>query len=302
VITDPPAFVDRPAFEAVWPAVSTALSRTLRRRGVPASVVDDIVQETALRTLSRRVAYTDEDDLLRWAQVVAWRLAVDSHRRTSRIADDPVSDRPAAIDVAGEVEARVTLAAVAEAITTMSASDQAALLGFVPIGSEPDRTVAVRLAVRRHRARKRLLAIVNAALGGIAVLRGLRRITAGRVVAAGSAFAVIAMVGITHLPSYTSSPSPTLSAQPMPVAIAVEFNGAADAPPKPHAGAGAAARSPATRVHSDAVVASELVRIRIAPTDGDGVVREKDPTDHFACADTIVAGRACADLPVKITR
>lgn len=153
---------------------ATTVQRLLAR-GVGAAVAEDAAQEAGTRALATHVPFSDAGDLTRWVSTVAWRIAVDEHRlHGRRVVPTPVTDGPADIDVATEAEARIELRRLSLAWPRLSESDRAALVD--PRPDTGDRRAAVRTAVRRHRARMRLIALIET-LGAIvlAALSRLRR-------------------------------------------------------------------------------------------------------------------------------
>ncbi|MEA3077452.1 MAG: hypothetical protein QOF60_2360 [Actinomycetota bacterium] len=165
-VTRPPQslITDLPEFSSLWPSLFSRVVAGLRQRGVDWASAEDAVQEAGARALAHAVPYTSEEDLCRWVQTVAWRVAVDNHRRSARCSGPGGPTSVAATDVASEVEARIQLRNVGRVFSRLSPSDRAALLEATP----PDQTrqEAVRAAVRRHRARARLVALVEG-LGGV---------------------------------------------------------------------------------------------------------------------------------------
>src|SRR5438270_309959 len=99
-------------FTSVWPGVATRLRLMLRRRGVSTHDVDEIVQETAARAFGNAIPYADADDLFRWASVVSGRLAIDLRRRSARLSDVEVPERPDTVDVAATAEHRIAFETV----------------------------------------------------------------------------------------------------------------------------------------------------------------------------------------------
>src|SRR5258706_3059935 len=85
--------------EFVWPSVSSRLTAMLRRRGVGPHDADEAIQETAARAVSTCVTFADADDLFRWASVVSWRIAIDAHRRCTRVTGGEVPDQADHADV-----------------------------------------------------------------------------------------------------------------------------------------------------------------------------------------------------------
>jgi DNA-directed RNA polymerase specialized sigma24 family protein len=159
---------------SVWPEVAARLQSMLRRRGVRHHDIDEIVQETATRVISGRVTYVDADDLFRWASVVGGRLAIDLRRRGARLSTEELPDRADTIDVATAAEHRVVLRAVRTRLPELSESDQAALLSSFDDEPATSRRESVRVAVARHRARRRLRILLDG-LAGSAILGWLRR-------------------------------------------------------------------------------------------------------------------------------
>jgi DNA-directed RNA polymerase specialized sigma24 family protein len=145
---------------AAWPETARDVKRYLQRRGVPTGAADDILQEVALRVLRSDVAFEGSEDLVPWACVVAWRIYVDECRKTTRrrSADEPIGDIPSGESVEDTAVARIRLAEVARAMSTLSGRDQSALLAAL-CGRRhwSDGQAAQRAAVVRHRARLRLL-------------------------------------------------------------------------------------------------------------------------------------------------
>lgn len=301
----------RPSFNEAWPTVATALERLLRARGVDPVTAEDVVQEVAERAWRLRVPFTDAADLFRWASVVGWRLAVDDFRRVSRRgqlrgdhgeadAGSVASDE----DVEDRVEARLLAERVLVCLPALSDADQAALLDSPrPAG---DRREAVRLAVRRHRARQRLLALVEAAgvVLGIALRRLGRPSTAVPVTAA---LLVVAMGVHSPLPSVSDVP---------PISVDVDTGG----PTASEADAGSAVPT-ATRPSSVVPAAAVVVEVDVdvvppirhlpdwrgrevivpSPTGSGGTagIRPKDESEPLACADTVVGGHRCLDAAVS---
>ena len=169
-------------FGSTWAKVERRLLEDLRGRGVPAHAALDISQEVAERAFARDVPYVDSGDLLRWALVVGRRLAIDQHRAQARVRVGEVPDRPTAYDLEDVVAGRLAIREVAAALRMLPDADRSLILDD---HTAPSRQERVHLAVRRHRARQRLLAIVGSAMAWIAGLPIVRRLLrpAGVVVA-----------------------------------------------------------------------------------------------------------------------
>lgn len=153
-----------PPFEAVWPDVERRLRALLFRRGLDQASAEDVVQEVALRALAGRVTYTSAKDLLRWAGPVACNLHVDLLRQRARLQDGGVTaDHPASNDVAGEVADRMELQRAFRGLAALRPADREAIMEVVTAEPVPprNRKEAVRLAVRRHRARSRLALVME---------------------------------------------------------------------------------------------------------------------------------------------
>ena len=167
-----------PPFEAVWPDVERRLRALLYRRGLDAATADDVVQEVALRALVGRITYTSARDLLRWAGPVACNLHVDLLRQRAKLHDGDVdADHPATNDVAGEVADRMELQRAFRGIAALRPADREAIIEAVADEPTPPRSrkEAVRLAVRRHRARSRLALVLEQLAVWPAGARLLRR-------------------------------------------------------------------------------------------------------------------------------
>lgn len=229
-----------PPFEAVWPDVERRLRAMLYRRRLDPASADDVVQEVALRVLSNDVTFESSTDLLRWAAPVACRLHVDLLRHRARMTDpSEAAEHPARDDVAGEVADRLELQRALRAIAALRPADRDAIIDAV--ASEPavprDRQEAVRLAVRRHRARSRLAV----ALGQLAAWIGTT-VIGWRMVARERLAPVVAML-------------PAAAAIPIAVSLGV---GTSPAPaPRPPGVAAPAARPP--------VIATQVTRTVSVP-------------------------------------
>ena len=155
----------------IWPEVARRLGVYARKRASSAEQAEDVVQEVAARLLSHDdVTYEDVDDLLRWCQRVARNLLIDEHRasaqRSALPLDEHAFSRPAAVDVAHEVEQRQRLRRVSRYMAALSARDQELLRAaafedhdIAQFSSAGSRDVA------RHRARRRLLEALGGAYG-----------------------------------------------------------------------------------------------------------------------------------------
>src|SRR5689334_1726402 len=114
------AILGSESFERAWADVGDRVFGLLRSRGIDRATSEDIVQETAARVLERVVPYESNDDLFRWAAVVAWRLAIDDARRRRRLPVEVVPDRQSPIDVEREVEGRAHLSELGRRLAELS--------------------------------------------------------------------------------------------------------------------------------------------------------------------------------------
>lgn len=180
----PPVAVPAIDLGTAWAGVSRDVLRGLLVRQVPRADAEDIVQEVAARALTHAPGFATTQDLVRWSWRVAWRLRIDALRREARLDHGECPDVAGADDSARIVEGRLALGAALDGITRLSPADRHAL--FATAGPGATRQAAVRVAVRRHRARARLIRLCGGALGAgawfLAVLRRLRpevRLVAG---------------------------------------------------------------------------------------------------------------------------
>jgi DNA-directed RNA polymerase specialized sigma24 family protein len=142
-------------FDAAWPSVQRRVTALLRSRGVQATDVDDIGQEVAFRALRDPDRFASDEHLERWCCRVAINLHIDSTRRQRRVSGHAPPDVAGLDDTADTVEHRMTLDYLMAHIAKLSPDEQRLLLDPAPADS---RREAVRLAVRRHRLRARLVA------------------------------------------------------------------------------------------------------------------------------------------------
>ena len=124
--------------------------------------------------MSTGVAFTDADDLLRWASVVSWRVAIDARRR-SRLSEFSVPDRPDHVDVAQAAEHRIVLSALTSRFKELPARDREILLTSFDEPEPSSRRESVRLAVARHRARTRLRRMLEGLAAPVWGVLGRRR-------------------------------------------------------------------------------------------------------------------------------
>jgi hypothetical protein len=180
----------------MWAGVAPRLRNSLRARGVDLATAEDISQLVATRGYirARTIPFPSEPDLLRWGLAVARNLVIQDARRRSRLATEPVPDRPSADDVERRVQHRLALEEVAHHLSNASPSDRQALSAGLRGTPPASRREGLALGLRRHRLRKRLLGFVEGLLAGAARWRDWL-FEAGTAPAAGVA-AVVASASI----------------------------------------------------------------------------------------------------------
>jgi DNA-directed RNA polymerase specialized sigma24 family protein len=200
-----------PSFESVWPDVEQRLRGLLFRRGLDRASADDIVQEVALRALAHNVTFASAKDLLRWAGPVACNLHIDLVRHRARLLEDVDPERAGTHDVYGEVADRMELQRAFRGIAALRPADREAIIDAV--AAEPvvprTRKEAVRLAVRRHRARSRLIVLMEKLAAAVGGLLWLRRGKRAAVVAAFAPVAVLPIVATWQLPGHAETRTET---------------------------------------------------------------------------------------------
>jgi DNA-directed RNA polymerase specialized sigma24 family protein len=281
-----------PPLEAVWPEAERRLRALLYRRGLDRSTADDVVQEVALRVLAGNVTYDSAKDLLRWAGPVACNLHVDLLRQRARLHDGEVdAEHPAAHDVAREVADRMELQRAFRGLARLRPADRQAIIDAVTEDAAPGRTrkEAVRLAVRRHRARNRLALVLETLAANVLGWRWLRRTGL-----AGGAVAVVPLVTLPLLlvlpPRPAPSPRPHEVTAPAPAAVVRLREGRAA--PARAAGRAAAPRVDArggpraeVEVGAEQRKAAPIVDVE-TPNGVKAKVRgdERQPDDYLICA------------------
>jgi hypothetical protein len=195
----------------VWPEVSHRLAKLLTSRGAARDVVDDVVQEVAARILAHGIVYVDAMDLMRWAVPVALNLLVDNARAAAKVTPVTEDHHSPVSDVADLVAHRDRLGRVLGAVRQLSPADRAALA--TPSEAPADRREAVKLAVRRHRARRRLLALVDGVAAFLGVVGGWLRRTRSSAATATVAIAAAPMALLLVAPYAppAADPSPMTS-------------------------------------------------------------------------------------------
>lgn len=283
----------------------------LRRRGVRHHDIDEIVQETAVRVISTRVAYDDADDLFRWASVVGGRLAIDVHRRGVRLSDQELPDRADVVDVATAAEHRVVLRAVRDRLPEMSPRDQEMLLSAIRDEPAASRRESVRLAVARHRARNRLRLLLDG-LAGIGILAWIRRnrLWSAPVEAISYAAVPTAACLLITLGAWTGlaeTAAPEVASPPERTAQVTSMPKAAVAPIQPVVnGTSAADGVPPSTTRPRGAPEVRDPYVTINTPDGDHTrvgVRDREESDHLWCVTISPSGApetTCVDSPVTL--
>jgi hypothetical protein len=108
-----------------------------------------------VRLLTRQPEYSDEEDLMRWANVVCRNLMIDLKRKEGR--HFAINSEPLAADVELTVIGRAELSEVRRVWSSLSEPDRAALSGNFSRDPGARSTSATRMAVSRARAKLRNL-------------------------------------------------------------------------------------------------------------------------------------------------
>jgi hypothetical protein len=167
-------------FEVLWRELQPRIEGALRARGTDPDTARDIGQEVAIRLMATDTDFEDEEHVLRWCHLVGRRLAANHYRDQARLLVGVVPDREAADRTEDVVSGRLALAEVVTAIGTLTDAERASLFDDASADTRQGR---VTQAVRRHRVRKRLLALTSGAFGWLAGIPLLRRLLRPQTVA-----------------------------------------------------------------------------------------------------------------------
>jgi len=304
----PTAVITAELFAEHWASIAQDVHGTLLRRGVRPEDAADVVQEVACRALSRGVQFDGPGGLRRWAYTVARNLVVEQARRDARVELLPDPDVQVTDDVAVLVERRAVTTNVARAFRRLSSGDQEVLrraAAGAQVGEQP-RKEAVRVNVRRYRARQRLMAMCEGllALLGWLVRRPARlAIRVAAVAAATVCLAIVLWSAVTHDGHGPATGSEPATVDTAPSSVAPEYGGPAESSPEVGEGLASGVTSPL--VTPDAPATADFtptlsaLAVTVPGVGHDGAVgwRPRTPQDHLICADTIVEGQQCADAP-----
>lgn len=294
----------------VWPAVAAQLKAMLRHRGVDAATAEDVVQETAVRVLRHRVTFVDADDLFRWTAVVAWRLAIDVRREAGRLDVGPLPERQSNVNVALAVEHRSALEAVGRGLQALSEADRGAILA--PLRTEHpggDRAQAAAAAVRRHRARTRLLAATKGFLGVLGWLAVPRRHGVSRRAVAAAAATPVLIMALTLAPQMQAGaddipPATPSSVEPPPTGAPAPARAVATVASEPVRARPADVAPATSRAETSTTAASAdplpPFRVEVANPAGGRTVAGGDPGrpgDKLVCVTVAGGESSCVDAP-----
>ena len=285
-------------FGSTWLQVEPRLLADLCDRGVRRENARDVCQEVALKALSLGVPFESESDLLRWARVVGRRLAIDHHRRDQRLLFGDVPDRSGGHQPEEIVTDRLEVASVAAALAQLPHRDRELLL------SEPqsidDRREQVRIAVRRHRARQRVLALIAKVAGWLGGMPILRRLLRREVLAIAVAVPLVATAvllpramhggeGLRRMPTQQSQPDQRRNQTAR--TTAVERTAESKTPPTTTTKPRSRSREPLRPLHGTQIDYPE-------PAGGGYTrIRESTPEDHVLCGyDYPILGDFCTPL------
>jgi RNA polymerase sigma factor (sigma-70 family) len=152
-------------FESEWPDTAKRLKSALVRRRIPYSVIDDLVQETALRLYQKKDWLDPERGTWPLAFTVAMNILKDQLRsETRRQALTPLA--PAAEpDPEAVALARIELTRVREALDLLPESQRSVLLAEIGGSFSADSRSSAAVKMLRMRARKRLRLLTQEASG-----------------------------------------------------------------------------------------------------------------------------------------
>jgi RNA polymerase sigma-70 factor (ECF subfamily) len=134
---------DQRAYQALLRAVVPVAAATIRRQGVPADRVDDVVQDVLLTIHRARATYDPMRPFLPWLRAIAQRRAIDLLRSHIRTSGREVFDEPAYLDHPGTTP---------EADSEVDRVDQAKLLAEAIKTLPPGQRQAVELLALQERS------------------------------------------------------------------------------------------------------------------------------------------------------
>ena len=282
-------------FVRAWPTVRTRVVRLLTSRGADGDLAEDIVQDVALRAYRIRPTFDSPEELFWWCSTVAKRCAIDEHRRTSRTTAVAHLPEPRRVeDTALTFERTETVRAVLGAFAELPESQQRALTSRDTSASSTD-------AVRRHRARRRLLAIVDGLAGCIVwLVHRARETGSGTAIASGAAVSVLLVVGVGGSAPRSSNNAPERFTSSAPSAATARLSNSAESTRQRSAGLPSVAPDPLS--WHPTLSGPETSTIATTPGGRPWVVvtNNDDENPPLACVHLGTVGVAqCVDYPVR---
>ena len=282
-----------------WAVARPRVRAAVAARGAQPADADDVVQEVAVRALASDRQFRSEEHFVRWCCRVAINLRIDAVRRARRIAPPLDADAPGIADTARDAERRMALDRLATVINELAPEEQRLLFEATPTDSRRD---AVRLAVRRHRLRARLAAMVDGLAGAFAFVRHVSRRTpaSARLSVAAVPVVVVGMAIAPLLLPQGGAPPQVPKGPTRTVPVALE-GAAAPSAGRPSPALEARRSNPApnaapleTRVIAVPPSPQSIVEIR-GPAHA-VVARQDRPEDHITVC-TVGAVHVCVDSP-----
>lgn len=161
----------RGSFERDWPELMVRVQNSLRRRGVPEWLRDDIVQETGLRLFKMWDDVDPERSPYGLALRIANNLLWDHFRlRQNREVLGDVPEHAAPNDVEHTGLARIELARVRKALPRLSEAHRSVLLAEIDNAVEVPDSSPAAVKMMRMRARRRLTQILEHVSGFVGYL------------------------------------------------------------------------------------------------------------------------------------
>ena len=161
----------RGSFERDWPELMVRVQNSLRRRGVPEWLRDDIVQETGLRLFRMWSDVDPERSPYGLALRIANNLLWDHVRlRQNREVLGDVPEHAAPNDVEHTGLARMELARVQKALPRLSDAHRSVLLAEIDNAVEAPVSSPAAVKMMRMRARRRLTQLLEQVSGFVGFL------------------------------------------------------------------------------------------------------------------------------------
>lgn len=261
---------------------------------------EDLASEAVTRALAKGVVFESAEHLFNWTLVVARNLHVDDCRAAQRRPDlCELGDHDVATpDTATVVEQRMQLRRALDVLAEMSPDDRFAVLTEI---TPTDRRDAVRLNVRRHRARARL----RAALAAVTGLLGLRRLPkvalATTPVAFATALVTVLLPAISPPGGGGGVPRPAPGqAQPAEAATGARLQrvSARSVVPAVRPSAVPAPRVPTARrppaLTAEPPARREIVKVQHGPALVEAHEERDQSSEYLVCVDNSRIGTVCA--------